>query len=365
MNHNYSTDHMSDTTAQSSFYRPDEEEANTSHDFISEVWQRRGVVWHSLLFAILIGCLYLWIVPAKYTATAVVGPAPQQGNAASSSAVSALSSILPLAGLGGSSNTTATPPFDAFLELIVSPRVAADLIKADPKLLPTIFPAEWDKKTKSWHPPNTLFGIAKRSILFVFGLDTWEPPSANRLADYLSENLQITAVNTTSPLQQISISFPSAQFAQSFLKRLMDDADGILTNQALVRTDKQIAYLQGLLATTQAVDYRQTLLALIASQVTTRMTINKGLPYAADQIQPSAVSDLQTIPNPIVALIVAVFVGLFVGTLLALALTVWVPKFLPKTIAQYARGLWNSVAGWLRGPSGKPLSDPLTGHRTH
>jgi hypothetical protein len=319
-----------------------QEDDFVAKDFLAEVWLRRPVLGHSILAAILLSCLYLWIMPSLNTATAIVGPAQQ---ATSSSAVSsALSAVLPLAGLSGSGSGTATAPFDEFMQLIISPRVAALLIKEDPTILPTIFPSEWDKQTKTWHPSNSPLQLGKRALLVIFGQNSWQPPSPGRLSDYLQSHLLIAPVNTTTPMQQISFSFQSSQFAGKFLKRLLDNADTTIREEALDRTDKQIAYLQNKLQTTQPVDYRATLLTLIAQQETTRMTINKGLPFAAARIQESIVSDLPTTPSPIVTLLIGLFLGIVFGLLLTLALTVWAPGFIPQPLSTYGRRLWAKIA---------------------
>jgi hypothetical protein len=313
-------------------------------DFLAEVWLRKRIVWHSVLTAIVLACLYLWLVPSQYTASAIVGPAQQ--TTSSSAVSSALSAVLPLAGLGGgSTTTTATPPFDEFMQLIVSPRVAAQLIKEDPTILPTLFPSEWDKERKAWHPSSSPLQVGKRILLTIFGQPSWQPPSVGRLSDYLQAHLQIAPVNTTTSMQTIGFTFQSPQFAEKFLRRLLDDADSVIREEALDRTDKQIAYLQNKLQTIQPVDYRATLLTLIATQETTRMTINKGLPFAAARIQQPIVSDLPTTPSPIVTLVIALFLGIVFGVLLTLIVTVWAPGFIPHPLSSYGRRLWTKIAG--------------------
>lgn len=314
----------------------------TAGDFLVEIWHRRRIVWQSMASILLIACVYLWVSPAMYTATGIVAPA--QSSSSTSSATSALSAVLPsLASLGGSSTPSAATPFDEFMQLIYSPRVAADLVKNDPTILTTIFPAEWNKQTKTWHPSYSPLQIAKRLFSTAFGLDAWEPPSAQRLADYLTTHIQVSAVGTSMSMQQITYTFQDPKFARSFLERVLEDADADIRGEALDRSDKQIAYLRDKLRVTQELDYRATLLALLSQQEMTRMTINKGLPFAASRVQPAFVSDLPTAPNPPLIIALALFVGFFAGVFVALVLTVWTPEFEPKSIPHYVRSLWARV----------------------
>lgn len=322
-----------------SISHPAEEDRLTASYLWVEIWRRRRVIWQSTAAIVLLACAYMWISPASYTATALVSPAQSNGTVAGST--STLSALIPsLAGLSSGSTAAAATPFDTFMQLILSPRVAADLIKSDPTILPTIFPAEWDKQTKTWHPSYSPIQVGKRLFSLAFGLDPWEPPSAQRLGDYLLAHIVVAPVGTSASMQQITFTFPSSRFAQSFLKRVLDDADDDIRAEALNRSEKQIAYLRNELRTTQELDYRAALIALLSQQEMTRMTINKGLPYAATRVQPPYVSDLPTSPNPILLLAVAVFVGVVVGIFIALVLAVWAPHTEPKSISHYLRSLW-------------------------
>ncbi len=95
-------------------------------------------------------------------------------------------------------------------------------------------------------------------------------------------------------------------------------------------------------------DYRQTILSLLSAQETTRMSINKDLPYASAVLQNSFSTDLPTWPNPLVLLAVAVFIGLVLGSVGALtAAMIWPEgstRFTPSrygVVTWYRRAIWS------------------------
>jgi uncharacterized protein involved in exopolysaccharide biosynthesis len=307
----------------------DQTDKLTVGDFIKAIRERARIVWGTIAAIFVLTFLILLIKPPLYTATIIVAPAPSS-TAKGATASSALSSISGL--IGGSTATTSTPlqPIDEFMQLIISPRVAQKVIDADPTVLQKVFFKEWDPVTKQWHPPTDVFSTFQRFVCDIFGLPSWSKPSAQRLATYLSTGLEISEVSTT-PMQEISFTFKDPKFAVDLLQHLDRWGDAIVRDEAMMLADKQIDYLQKKLDQTTSIDYRQTLLSLLASQVTTRMTINSNLPYAASVVQPAVASDLPTSPNPVIWLSIAIVVGALFGIFLALGAALIWPDGVPQS----------------------------------
>jgi uncharacterized protein involved in exopolysaccharide biosynthesis len=301
-------------------------------DFINAIRQRSRIVYACLTLCLLLGAAFIILPPPQYTVSFVIYPS--QSSSDKNGLSGTLSSLAaPLAGLIGSSASTDVQPFDLFMELIVSPRLAQQLINQDKNVLPKIFYKEWDPVAKTFHPPHDLLSMTQRLFDYIFGLPAYQTPSATRLAQWLTDNLTITAVNSTS-MNQISFNTPYPEFGQRFLKEMAAQADGVIRDEALKLTDAQIAYLENKLAQTQTVDYRATLLSLLSSQETTRMSINKDLPYAATILQGSFPTDLPTSPNPLLIMAVAAFVGVVLGAFASLIVAMaWpdgAPGFVPS-----------------------------------
>ncbi|HEY1632445.1 MAG TPA: Wzz/FepE/Etk N-terminal domain-containing protein [Rhizomicrobium sp.] len=312
--------------------------------FITAVRDRSRIVWACLALCILLACMFIILPPPSYTLTMIAYPSTSSQDKSLGSTLSALAG--PLAGLIGSSSTSDVQPFDIYQALLVSPRLAQRIIAKDPEVLQKVFYKEWDPATKTFHPPHDPLSATVRTFNWLFGLPGWHAPDATRLANWLSENLTFGAVNGTS-MQQIQFSTPYPQFGLRFFKELNTEADSMIREQATRLTDAQIAYLENKLNQTQTVDYRQTILGLLSAQETTRMSINKDLPYAAAVLQNSYASTLPTWPNPLILLAVAVFVGLVLGVVAAITAAMMYPdgrrRFAVSrygVVTAYRRALW-------------------------
>jgi hypothetical protein len=317
------TQNLQSSAADRALYAVPEEDSGLSvKHFVTAIRQRSRIMWAAVLLCLLVGSALIVLPLPQYTVTFIVYPAQSDSDKQGLSGT--LSSLAaPLAGLIGSSATSDVQPFDLFMQLIMSPRLTEKLIAMDKDALPKIFFKEWDPVSKKFYPPHDPLSIIERTFDYIFGLPAYEPPTAARLATWLSSYLTITPINNTS-MNQISFSTPYPTFGNRFLKEMSSLADGIIRDEALKLTDIQIAYLENKLAQTQTVDYRATLLSLLSQEETTRMSINKDLPYAAAVLQGSYASDLPTWPNALAISVIALFVGLVLGAFAALtAAMVW------------------------------------------
>lgn len=316
---------------------------NLSH-FVIAVRERARIVWITLALCALVGCALIILPPPLYTITYIAYPSQTSQDKSLGSTLSALAG--PLAGLIGSSATSDVQPFDLYMELIMSPRCTARVIKMDPEVLPRIFYKEWDPVGKRFYPPHDILSITQRTFNFIFGLPTYKPPTPERLALWLSDNLGVAQVNSTS-MNAISFSTPYSAFGKRFLQELNQQADAIIREEATRLTDAEVAYLENKLTQVQETDYRQTILSLLSAQETTRMSINDKLPYASVLLQSSYSSDLPTSPNPIILLAVSIFAGLVFGTFAALTVAMVYPAGAPRyapsryrVVTAYRKALW-------------------------
>jgi hypothetical protein len=312
--------------------------------FVQAVTDRSRIVWLTVALCIIGACALIILPPPQYTITIITYPSQSSQDKSLGSTLSALAG--PLAGLIGSAATSDVQPFDLYMELIMSPRLTQRVISKDPEALHKIFYKEWDPVSKTYHPPHDVLSTIQRIFAHIFGLPAYAPPTAARMAQWLTDNLTITAVNSTS-MQQITFSTPYPDFGVRFFKEMNSEADSIIREEAAKLTDAQIAYLENKLATIQISDYRQTILSLLSAQETTRMSINENLPYASAVLQGSFSSDLPTWPNPLILIIIALVAGLVLGTFAALTAAMMWPngarRFVPsryRAVTAYRRAVW-------------------------
>lgn len=275
----------------------------------------RFILAGGALFA-LIALVYLWTADYKYGASLRVSAT--EPTSARPGGLGSLGGLAAIAGVGGLGGETATP-FKLYLESLQS-RPVATVLAADPAVMHTIFASEWDAGGKRWREPHSVGRSLKNGVLGLLGLpvDRWTPPDAARLQLFLAENIAIDQ-NIKTPLVTIGMESTDPQFATGFLTKLHLAADQLLREQSRTRTESNIAYLTGKLATVSLAEYREVLFDSIADQEKQMMLVNSTAPFAADPFGPATSSLHPTSPRIVPTLVGATLAGLLVGAALAIA----------------------------------------------
>ncbi len=313
--------------------------------FVQAVTDRSRIVWLTVALCIIGACALIILPPPQYTITIITYPSQSSQDKSLGSTLSALAG--PLAGLIGSAATSDVQPFDLYMELIMSPRLTQRVISKDPEALHKIFYKEWDPVSKTYHPPHDVLSTIQRIFAHIFGLPAYAPPTAARMAQWLTDNLTITAVNSTS-MQQITFSTPYPDFGVRFFKEMNSEADSIIREEAAKLTDAQIAYLENKLATIQISDYRQTILrACCRPRKPPACRSTRTCPT----LRPSCRVPSRRIcrPGPIknARSFTALVAGLVLGTFAALTAAMMWPngarRFVPsryRAVTAYRRAVW-------------------------
>ncbi|HPU15497.1 MAG TPA: Wzz/FepE/Etk N-terminal domain-containing protein [Polymorphobacter sp.] len=267
------------------------------------------IVAGGVVFA-LIALIYLWTADYKYSAALRVSATqPASGRSAGLGSLGGLAAI---AGVGSLGSDTATP-FKLYIESLQSRPVAAALA-ADPELMHIVFARQWDAQNKRWHEPASTGRAIKNGVFRVLGLPVygWEAPGAAQMQVFLSENIGIDQ-NVKTPLVTIGMESPDPAFAVRFLTKLHGVADQLQRDQSRARTESNIAYLTGKLATVSLAEYREVLFNSIADQEKQMMLVNNSAPFAAEPFGPATASLYPTNPRIVPTLIGFTLAGLLVG----------------------------------------------------
>ncbi|MGL4543317.1 MAG: Wzz/FepE/Etk N-terminal domain-containing protein [Polymorphobacter sp.] len=261
--------------------------------------------------------VYLWTATYSYTAALRVSAAQ---TSTARPGLGALGGLAAIAGVGtGMAGETATP-FKLYLEGLTSREVATRLSR-DPKLMQTVFALEWDAGAQQWREPRSVLRGIKTTAFRLIGLPVyaWQPPNAARLQGFLASNILIDQ-NIKTPLVTVSINSPDPLFATNFLTILHATNDSFLRQQSRARTEANIAYLTGKLATVSLAEYRKVLFDAIAEQEQQMMLTNSETPYAAEPFGPATASMQPTSPRPLPVLIGTTIAGIIAGLALAILL---------------------------------------------
>lgn len=276
---------------------------------LETLWKQKSKVILTASVSLVLAIIYLFVATPKYTATMIVAAIEQQGNLSGLGARSQLSSISGIK-IG---ETDSSIRFAAFVDLLTSHAVAKRLMK-DEELVHKIFEEEWDPASKKWRAPGGIISFLIRLPNIVFGRPAWTPPSSTKLAEFLSDEINVSDFGDAG-MKTISFDHKDPAFAVELVQKVYQAADEELKSDTLIRTRKYIAYLEKRLATVTVAEYREALSDLLVDQERTQMVIEADLPFAAKIVSDAVVPDTPDKPKIVVTLIVMTLIGVFLGVL--------------------------------------------------
>lgn len=273
---------------------------------------RRGLLLKLIVLFVLAAVLLYAVLPARYTANALVGPpAPSPTN----SMMSSLSGVAGGGGasmlrrlVGGGGAPSANDPFQEYLQLLQSVRLVRVLIAKD-HILQRLYPERWDEANKSWRSPGAFRSIwiaANRAT----GRNISAVPDTDSVMNFFSRNLYISNGTKTSGLRVSSLlsdnSYPGISFtfkdpreAESILNTILKEADDIIRADLNRDVSARLAYLKAQTLNVVVADQREALIAVLSEQEQLQMMLAADNRFASTLIDAPYASDLPTSPSPI------------------------------------------------------------------
>ncbi|HEV7371750.1 hypothetical protein [Arenibaculum sp.] len=270
-------------------------------EIAARVWRGRRAVLIATTAAVLAALAWLRSVEPRYTATMVVGPAA--GSPVRDTEEPAGSQVFTL--------------YDRFLATVVGSPVAEG-IAADPAVMRAVFPVAWDAASGGWRPPDGLGARLRRVFRRLAGMAAWSPPDAGQLGDLLRDEVQVLRVGET-PLRRIVYRHRDRAFALALLNRLHRDADANLRAEVARRAARQADILRARLERVTQEEHRRMLGSMLHGHERVLLTIETGLPFAADIVEPPGAPSLPDWPNPVFVLPLAAAAGVAAGAAAAIA----------------------------------------------
>jgi capsular polysaccharide biosynthesis protein len=276
------------------------------------LWSRRVAFAFTVPAALVLAILYLNIVTHRYEVTLQL--APVERSQASQGSLGALGAI---AGLD-LSNAGSSSDFKIFIAALQS-HAAAEALATNSELLRRLYPREWSDVDHTWREPShSLLHPVVRALVSGVGVpvETWEPPSANRLYRFLQQEIEITS-SRDSPIVTLRLWHKDPDIAKTLLSDLVLSVDRFLRDRALRRADGYIEYLTRKLQQESVAEYRQSLLQNLTDQEKKRMMAAANVSYAAEVFSGPSASDVPVLPSAIATFVIAVLAGLIGGSVIA------------------------------------------------
>jgi hypothetical protein len=268
------------------------------------------------LFLALSVTMYIVVKPT-YTAIATIGPPGQ------SPVTSLLSGIDGGAGqsvrrlLGGSSSGAGADPFQEYLQVLHSSRLASELAEKD-NFLPKLFSRSWDAEHKQWKQSgnaNGFIAVLKRAL--------HRPIAGHPDADTLAEMLPHTFLVSQAPSSAASIlsmgsSYMVATFRYSAPREAEDMLNAVLSRaDTIIRQEQQrdvlarISYIETELPNVTQAEQRDSLIQILSSQEELQIMMVADKRFAFTMIDPPHASPIPTSPmGPTSAFLMSVLAAL-------------------------------------------------------
>ena len=290
--------------------------------------------WYPLYFAILALFLFLtmmmYLVTApSYTAIATIGPpnpspiSSMLTNINGSSSVTGGFAKRLLGGAGGA--VGGNDPFEEYLQLLHSYRLAKETTEKDKALL-TIYYPEWDAQTRkkqSYGLLHNLYAGLQRLMRRPISVYT----DADAVQNYFTQHLQISSAssNRTSLLSTggsyINVAFDSSspKNAENMLNIILSRADNIIRQEQLKDVHARIEYIRSELPNVTQADQREALIETLSGQEEVEIMLVADQRYASTLIDPPHALPSPTSPMPpsraltLAAFVSLIFWGLLVG----------------------------------------------------
>lgn len=280
-----------------------------------------------LIIALVIGALAIIFAPdiylQSYTATATLGP-PDLNNVSTAMEQQGV-------GLGGGAKLLSgllnggaqDPDFAEYEDILSSNRIAAQLYKRHPEIMPMIFYDDYDWTNHRWVQHSGPFHDAIVFLKELFNRPVESHPGVDDLNLFLQEELSVST-SVASSYATVSFSFENRQEALIILRDILDTTDQLIREERIRSTDQRMAYLRKYIADPALpADMRASLIDAYTHQIELRAGVETDDLFASMVVDPPYAALKPTVPNIPLTLVLALIGALATWTLVVLRL----PKF--------------------------------------
>lgn len=281
---------------------------STGVDFVAKLFRYWPLFFVLFLICIAVVGVSYTVVKPTFTAAATIGPpnsSPTSSLLAGGGAAGAGSqSVRRLLG-GVSGSTAGNDPFQEYLQLLHSYRLAHDLAEKD-NLLQRVYAARWDAENRRWKQS----GILHRVVGFVKNAmhrPVSGAPNASDLQAFLSLHLQtapVRSANTSSFLNSnsnfidVSFDYGDRQEAVEILEIVLHRADDIIRQEQLRDVLARITFIDGELAKVTQAEQRDALIQTLSNQQQLRIMMVADKQFASTLIDTPHVWEIPSSPPP-------------------------------------------------------------------
>jgi Chain length determinant protein len=287
----------------------------TIQTLAARLWHGMWAVWGCAAIGLVLGLVFLAVVPPAYVANMKVAQPVQSAGQFSQSGGQFASAF----GLGGLLSGSDSSAFRLYQDIITSETVA-QRVEDHHHVMREIFAARWDKAENRWRPRSGLTASLSDMLNGLLG----RPPSPSAphiqdLAEFIDSHIRIDTPSLNSPVRVVSLSYSDPQMAANLLLWVHQETDAVVRGSSLQRTEGTIDYLRHQLPEVTNSDEHFALTQLLVAQEQNLMLLNTHVDYAATIVDPP-IRPVRPTPSLGFTLLLSLVAGFAVGCLLTLAL---------------------------------------------
>lgn len=275
--------------------------------------ERNRLIFGTIGGFLLLTILYLQVATPTYPVSMQVAPAVGSG----SQAGGGLGALAKLGGVNLGDASGGGLQFELFRKALTT-RETGDKLARNQPLMRLMFPAEWSQSEGRWVEPRSLLRPLVNVVKRVLGVPVrpWAAPDGTRVAQYVSDNLEIYE-DTKSPILTLTIQSDRPAVTQQFLVALTDAVDRQLRERALRRAQDYTAYLTSELQKETVTQYRQSLMDHLAEQQQTLMMASARVSFSMQVFSEPSYPQKPTAPKAPILLVSGLVFGFLFGVILA------------------------------------------------
>lgn len=263
-------------------------------EIIGIAWRRKWLLLFCILSFTSVGVIYSLATQEYFRAEAVLAPAEKRSNMGSLGQLSGLASLAGISvGAGGSAESLAMLRSRQFVGSVV----------AEQQLLPALFPEKWDDKRKRWDVDD----------------ETDTPTVYDGAGRFIEKRLNVSEDKKTG-IVRLSVVWTDPDTASRLANLLVTRLNEALRDRAISDSERNIAYLQEELKSTQVVSLQQSIGRLVDTELQKLMLARGNKEFAFKVVDPAVAPRDRDSPNRVLITLTSSLLGGLFGMILLLSL---------------------------------------------
>ncbi|MGH8318464.1 MAG: Wzz/FepE/Etk N-terminal domain-containing protein [Steroidobacteraceae bacterium] len=249
--------------------------------------------------------LAAWLLPRWYDAKILVSPLGEESVGGGFGGLSSIASQFSgLASLAGVSTTGDTRKAES-VAVLQSDAIAERYIR-DNNLLPVLYASKWNAVRKTW---NTS--------------DPDDVPTLWKAAQYFRKRICDVDIDSKTGLVTLTVTWRDPAIAARWANGVVKMTNDYLRGKAIAESQRDIDYLTAQAAKTDAVGIKETIYALLESELDKAMMAQGTQEYAFKVLDPALAPEIPSFPRPLLWVALGLLCGATISAFVVLIRAHW------------------------------------------